>query len=244
MHFLMDLILITPPFISQKGRLYTKDGSISSHYSLIEASENPKYQPTVKRKMFWGSFHHIRMSSSAFSPGVKSYSSPQGNLCVSRLPPALLSCIPNPVTVSPLHLYPTHTHLSPGLLPQLSRSPVQHLVHNISILITATSPFLVHSPIILKDLNTRAMSFSCSEPMLPFWANSSITLTSQFLCCFHSRALQFCSAFSFFNTWILKCSSLTLTSYPLPILLSVTSTGLLTRSWLRLGFVLCSVVFF
>lgn len=162
--------------------------------------------------MFWGSSHHIRMSSSAFSPGVKSYSSLQGGLCVSRLPPALLTC--SPVTVSPLHLYPTHTRLSPGLLPQRFRSPAQHLVHTISILITATSPFLVHSPIVLRDLSTRPMTFSCSQPMLPILANSSITLTSRFLCCLHSRALQFCSAFSVFNTWILKCSSLTLTSYP------------------------------
>lgn len=47
MHFLMDLILTTPPFISQKGHLYTQASSISLHYSLIEAPENPKCQTTV-----------------------------------------------------------------------------------------------------------------------------------------------------------------------------------------------------
>lgn len=164
--------------------------------------------------MFWASSHHIRMSSSAFSPGVKSYSSPQGDLWVSRLPPALLTCSPNPITVSPLHLYPTHTCLFPGLLPQLFRSPAQHLMHTIAILLTAASPLLVQFPIVLRDLSTRAMTFSCSQPMLPFLANSSITLTSQFLFCLYSRDLQFCSAFqtfSFINTWILKYSPLTLT---------------------------------
>lgn len=129
-----------------------------------------------------------------------------------------LPVVPTPLQFLPfilIQLIPVSLQVSFPSSLEAQPSPASHAHHRHPHHCHLT--VLVQSPIVLRDLSTRAMTFSCSQPMLPFLANSNITLTSQFLCCLHSRALQFCSAFqtfSFFNTWILKCSSLTLTSYP------------------------------